>query len=94
MTISTSSLSKAAGAAAAVAGAIFIGVQINHPPAFLFAPGAFLHFAFPLPLPPACPALRAIALRSSGVSFFMRAFAPRRPSSTAALFLRFAISFP
>jgi hypothetical protein len=33
MTITTSSLSKAAGAAAAVAGAIFIGVQINHPPA-------------------------------------------------------------
>jgi hypothetical protein len=33
MTITTSSLTKSAGAAAAVAGAIFIGVQINHPPA-------------------------------------------------------------
>jgi hypothetical protein len=33
MTITTSSLTKAAGAAAATAGAIFIAVQINHPPA-------------------------------------------------------------
>jgi hypothetical protein len=33
MTINSSSLFKAAGAAAATAGAIFIGVQINHPPA-------------------------------------------------------------
>jgi hypothetical protein len=33
MNITTSSLTKASGAAAAVAGAIFIGVQINHPPA-------------------------------------------------------------
>ncbi|WP_350275650.1 hypothetical protein [Kribbella sp. HUAS MG21] len=33
MTITTSSLTKSAGAAAAVAGAIFIGVQLNHPPA-------------------------------------------------------------
>jgi hypothetical protein len=33
MNITSSSLTKAAGAAAAVAGAIFIGVQINHPPA-------------------------------------------------------------
>jgi hypothetical protein len=33
MTITSSSLTKAAGACAAVAGAIFIGVQINHPPA-------------------------------------------------------------
>lgn len=33
MTITSGSLFKAAGAAAATAGAIFIGVQINHPPA-------------------------------------------------------------
>jgi hypothetical protein len=33
MTITHSNLTRAAGAAAAVAGAIFIGVQINHPPA-------------------------------------------------------------
>jgi hypothetical protein len=32
MTITYSSLTRAAGVAAAVAGAIFIGVQINHPP--------------------------------------------------------------
>ncbi len=32
MTITYSNLSRAAGVAAAVAGAIFIGVQINHPP--------------------------------------------------------------
>ena len=32
MNVTTSGLTKAAGAAAAVAGAIFIGVQINHPP--------------------------------------------------------------
>ena len=32
MTVTTTSLTKAAGAAAAVAGAIFIAVQINHPP--------------------------------------------------------------
>jgi hypothetical protein len=32
MNVTSSSLTKAAGAAAAVAGAIFIGVQINHPP--------------------------------------------------------------
>ena len=32
MTVTSSSLIKAAGAAAAVAGAIFIAVQINHPP--------------------------------------------------------------
>ena len=32
MNITTSSLTKAAGAAAAVAGSIFIAVQINHPP--------------------------------------------------------------
>lgn len=32
MTITTSGLTRAAGAAAAVAGAIFIAVQINHPP--------------------------------------------------------------
>ena len=32
MDITSSSLTKAAGAAAAVAGAIFIAVQINHPP--------------------------------------------------------------
>ena len=31
MTVSTSSLTRAAGAAAVAAGAIFIGVQINHP---------------------------------------------------------------
>jgi len=33
MTITSGNLFKAAGAAAATAGAIFIGVQINHPPA-------------------------------------------------------------
>jgi hypothetical protein len=33
MNVTSSSLTKAAGAAAAAAGAIFIGVQINHPPA-------------------------------------------------------------
>lgn len=33
MTITATSLTKSAGAAAAIAGAIFIGVQINHPPA-------------------------------------------------------------
>ena len=33
MNITSSSLTQAAGACAAVAGAIFIGVQINHPPA-------------------------------------------------------------
>lgn len=33
MTIPTASLTRAAGLCAAVAGAIFIGVQINHPPA-------------------------------------------------------------
>jgi hypothetical protein len=32
MTVTTSNLLRAAGVAAAVAGAIFIGVQINHPP--------------------------------------------------------------
>lgn len=32
MNVTSSSLTKAAGAAAAVAGAIFIAVQINHPP--------------------------------------------------------------
>src|SRR5665647_1139726 len=32
MTITTTSLTKAAGMAAAVAGAIFIAVQIKHPP--------------------------------------------------------------
>ena len=32
MTVTTTSLTKAAGVAAAVAGAIFIAVQINHPP--------------------------------------------------------------
>ena len=32
MTITTTSLTQAAGLSAAVAGAIFIGVQINHPP--------------------------------------------------------------
>ena len=32
MSVTISNLTKAAGAAAAVAGAIFIGVQINHPP--------------------------------------------------------------
>ena len=32
MTVTTTSLNRAAGIAAAVAGAIFIGVQINHPP--------------------------------------------------------------
>jgi hypothetical protein len=32
MTITSSALTKAAGAAAVAAGAIFIGVQINHPP--------------------------------------------------------------
>lgn len=31
-TVSTSNLLRASGVAAAVAGAIFIGVQINHPP--------------------------------------------------------------
>ena len=31
MTVTTSSLTKAAGAAAALAGAMFIGVQIGHP---------------------------------------------------------------
>ncbi len=33
MTLTTSSLFKATGAAAVAAGAIFIGVQVNHPPA-------------------------------------------------------------
>lgn len=33
MNVTSSSLTKAAGAAAAAAGTIFIGVQINHPPA-------------------------------------------------------------
>ena len=32
MTVTTTGLTKAAGIAAAVAGAIFIAVQINHPP--------------------------------------------------------------
>ena len=32
MTITATGLTKAAGIAAATAGAIFIGVQINHPP--------------------------------------------------------------
>ena len=32
MTVTTTGLTKAAGAAAAVAGALFIGIQINHPP--------------------------------------------------------------
>jgi hypothetical protein len=32
MTVTTTSLTRAAGISAAVAGAIFIGVQINHPP--------------------------------------------------------------
>ena len=32
MTVTTTGLTKAAGAAAAVAGAIFIAVQIKHPP--------------------------------------------------------------
>jgi hypothetical protein len=32
MTVTTTSLTRAAGIAAAAAGAIFIGVQINHPP--------------------------------------------------------------
>ena len=32
MNVTTTGLTRAAGAAAAVAGAIFIGVQINHPP--------------------------------------------------------------
>ena len=36
MTVTTSNLLRAAGVAAAVAGAIFIGVQINHPPADSF----------------------------------------------------------
>ena len=33
MTVTTTGLTQAAGLAAAVAGAIFIAVQINHPPA-------------------------------------------------------------
>lgn len=36
MTVTSSSLTKAAGAAAAVAGAIFIAVQINHPASHTF----------------------------------------------------------
>lgn len=36
MTVTTSNLLRAAGVAAALAGAIFIGVQINHPPADSF----------------------------------------------------------
>ena len=32
MTVTTSNLLRAAGISAAVAGAIYIGVQINHPP--------------------------------------------------------------
>jgi hypothetical protein len=35
MTITTTHLTRAAGLCAAAAGAIFIGVQINHPPADL-----------------------------------------------------------
>ena len=38
MTITTTRLTKAAGISAAAAGAIFIGVQINHPPARRRAP--------------------------------------------------------
>lgn len=41
------------------------------------------------PRPPASPALRAIALRSSAVRFLARALPPRRPSDTAAGSLRF-----
>jgi hypothetical protein len=45
-----------------------------------------------LPSPPAAnPALRAIALRSSAVSFFLRALPPSAPRATAAGF--FFLSF-
>jgi hypothetical protein len=40
----------------------------------------------------AAAAVRATSERFSGVSFFSRAFAPRRPSSTAALFFFLAIT--
>ena len=43
------------------------------------------------PRPPARPALRAISLRCSGLSFLIRARAPRFPSATAAAFFRFAM---
>ena len=42
----------------------------------------------------AAAALRATSVRFSGVSFVIRAFAPRRPSATAAGFFLFAIEVP
>jgi hypothetical protein len=46
----------------------------------------FIAVFLPLPRPPANPALRAIALRSSAVSFFLRALPPSAPRATAAGF--------
>jgi len=47
----------------------------------------------PFPFQRAAAAFRATSERFSGVNFFNLAFAPRRPSSTAARFFLFAIAY-